>query len=85
MYKHVYTMYSTCAFMYIQFEIHGSCQLHGIYNVYTHTSCFSIHDRVHNCIALVHVMHIPCTYLKCTKTYSLVHVLEKQKFARWGN
>ena len=67
-------MYSTCTIMYIQKFI-----VHGINNVYTHTYCFSIHVCEHICIALVHAMDIPGTYIKCTKTYFLVHVLEKQK------
>ena len=33
------------------------------------------------CLALVHTMHIPGTFMKCTKTYGFVHVLDKQKFA----
>ena len=57
----------------------------GIFNVYTHTYCFSIHVCVHTCLELVHTMYIPGTSIKYTKSYYFVHVQGKQKVACEGN
>jgi hypothetical protein len=80
--KHVCTMYRPETNKYVQ-----ACILIlklivlGIFNVYTHTYGLSIHVCLHTCLELVHAMYIPGTYIKCTKTCFLVHVLDKQKFA----
>ena len=81
-------MYRSCSNTYIQCTAHVQTCIynskfigHCLNNVYSHTYCFSIYVCVHMCLALVHTMHIPGTYMKCTKTYGFVHVLDKQKFA----
>jgi hypothetical protein len=90
--KHVHTMYRPCSNTYIQCTAHVQTCIfnskfigHCLYNVYTHTYCFSIYVCVHTCLALVHAIHIPGTYIKCTKTYCFVHVLKKQKYAAGEN
>ena len=88
--KHVHTMYRPCLNTYIQCTAHVQTCIcnskslgHCVYKVYhdTHTYCLSIYVCVHTCLAFVHSMPIPGTYMKCTKTYCFMHVLDKQKFA----
>ncbi len=52
----------------------------GIFNVYIQTHCFStpVCHGLHAFLELEHAMYIPGTYIKCTKTYFLVHVLESK-------
>ncbi len=87
--NHVCTMYRQETNKYIPCTAHvQACILIlklmvlGIFNVYTHTYGFSIHVCLGTCLELVHAMYIPGTYIKCTKTCFLVHVLDKQKIAR---
>ena len=90
--KHVHTMYRPCSNTYILATAHvQTCMFNSnflgycVYNVYTHSYCFSMYGCVHTCLELVHAMHIPSTYMKCTKTYSIVHALDKKFFVNREN